>query len=240
MRGKLSRIFPFAIALICLASLLLALGCGSSSARYRFVLAATGLSNNVDLQVDGKTVQSAVGYGQTATYHSSSSGSHKFEIFPAGTTSNPYASGTIKLSGDTTVIMQSTPQPNPSILLSPFSDENTAPTTGNVKIRIIDSSPSAGLVDVYVIPTGTTIGGLSPQISGMNFNNPQPGQYLTLPTPPSPGSYDVIVTQAGTQNILNGLTGTYSINALQIKTIVLLDASFGGGPFQQLVLNDLN
>jgi hypothetical protein len=238
MRGKLSKFFPFSIALICLASLFLAIGCGSSNARYRFVQAATALPNGVDLQVDGKSVQTAVGYGQTATYHSSKSGSHKFDVFPTGTTTNAYASASVKLSGDTTLIMQSTPAPNSSIILSPFTDDNTTPTTGNVKLRIIDSSASAGSVDVYVVQTGTSIGGLSPQITNMNFNSPAAGVILTLPAPTT--SYDVIVTQAGTQNILNNLTGTYAMTALQIKTIVLLDASFGGGPFQQLVLNDLN
>ena len=62
MRGKLSRIVPFAIALICLAVAFLAVGCGSSKVRYRFVQAATTIPNQyVDLQVDGKTVQTAVG-----------------------------------------------------------------------------------------------------------------------------------------------------------------------------------
>jgi hypothetical protein len=234
MRGKLSRIFPFAIALICLASFLLAAGCGSSKARYRFMQTATALPGAVDLQVDSKSVQTAVGFGQTATYHSSSSGSHKFDVFPTGTTTNAYASGSIKLSGDTTVIMQSTPQPNSTIVLSPYTDDNTAPTTGNAKLRIIHASPSAGTVDVYVVTHGSGIGGFSPLIPGMAF---QASQY----EPIAAGSYDVIITQAGTQNVLNNLTFTLNpFTAGQIRTLVIIDSSFGGGPFSLVELNDLN
>lgn len=231
MRGKLSRIVPVAVALICLAFAFLTVGCSSSKARYRFVQAATGISTNVDLQVDSKTVQSAVGYGQPATYHSSSSGSHKFDIFPAGTTTNAIVSASVNLgSGDTTLLMQNT---NSGNVFSPFTDDNTAPTTGNAKLRIIHSSLTSENLDVYVVPSGGGIAGFNPQISNMAF---QDSKYLSL----SAASYDVIMTVPGTQNFVSSLTGTYNLTSGQIRTIVILDASFGGGPYSQLLLNDLN
>lgn len=232
MRGKLSRIVPFAVALICVASAFLTVGCGSSSARYRFVQAATGISTNVDLQVDSKTVQSAVGYGQPATYHSSSSGSRKFGIFPAGTTTNAIVSASVNLgSGDTTLLMQNT---NGGNVLSPYTDDNTAPTTGNAKLRIIHSSLTSGNLDVYVVPSGGGIAGFNPKVSNLAFQ--ATSNYLSL----SAASYDVIMTVPGTQNFVSSLTGTYNLTSGQIRTIVILDSSFGGGPYSQLVLNDLN
>jgi len=232
MRGKLSRISPFAVVLICLASLLLTIGCGSSSARYRFVQTATGLpANTVDLQVDGKSVQTAIGFGQTATYHSATSGSRKFDVFPNGNTTNAIISESVSLKGDTTLILQNTSGGN---VLSPYTDDNTAPTTGNAKLRIIHSSLSANVVDVYVVTSGSGIGGFSPLIPNLAFQ--AASNYQSL----SAGSYDVIMTVAGTQNILDRLTGSYTLTSGQIRTIVILDSSFGGGPFQQLLLNDLN
>jgi hypothetical protein len=232
MRGKLLRIFPFAAALICLGCVFLIVGCSSSKARYRFIQAATAVPTNVDLQVDGKIVQSAVGYGQPATYHSSSSGSRKFVIFPTGTTTNPYVSESVNLGGkDTTLLMQNTSSGD---VLSPFTDDNTAPTTGNAKVRIIHSAFTAGAIDVYVVPTGNGISGFNPQISNLTFQGAS--NYLSL----SAAGYDVIMTVTGTQNVLNSLTATYTLTSGQIRTIVVLDASFGGGPYQQMVLNDLN
>ena len=235
MRGKLSRIFPFAIALICLSSLLLAAGCGSSKARYRFMQTATGLpASTVDLQVDAKSVQTAIGFAQTATYHSSSSGSRKFDVFPSGNTTNAIVSQSVNLgSGDTTLILQNT-APNSSFVLSSYADDNTAPTTGNAKVRIIHSSFSANPVDVYIVTQGTGIGGLSPSISNVAFQTATNYQVLAA------GSYAVIMTVAGTQNILNNLNFALTLTAGQIRTLVVIDSSFGGGPFGIVQLNDLN
>jgi Domain of unknown function (DUF4397) len=232
MKGKRLGVLPLGAALICLGAAFLAVGCGSGSARFRFVQASTGVPTNVDLQVDGKVVQSAVGFGQTATYRSTSSGSRKFELFAAGTTTNPYVNATVSLgSGDTTVIAENA---FTAITLAPYTDNNTAPTTGNTKLRIIHASPTAQAIDIYVVPTGNGIAGFNPQIT--NFLYPNASSYLSL----SAATYDVVMTVSGTQNPINGLTDTYTLTAGQIRTIVVLDNSVGGGPYTQLLLNDLN
>jgi hypothetical protein len=210
-------------------------GCSSSKVRYRFIQADTTIQNNVDLQVDGKNVQSAVSYGQPGSYHSASSGSRKFDIFNAGTTTNPIVSESVKLdSGDTTLILQNTDPTTTANVLSPYTDDNTAPTTGNAKLRIIHSSRNAGPVDIYIVPPGQGIAGFNPQISGFTFQAASAYQSL------SAAQYEVVMTVAGTQNVLNRLDDTYTLTAGQIRTIVILDASFGGGPFGQLLLSDLN
>jgi len=49
------------------------------------------------------------------------------------------------------------------------------------------------------------------------------------------------MTVAGTQNILNGLFNfSLTLTAGQIRTLVIVDSSFGGGPFSIVQLNDLN
>ena len=236
MKGKLSRVLPLGLALICLGAALLAVGCGSSSSRFRFVQASTGVPTNVDLEVDGKNVQTSIGFGQAASYHSSTSGSHKFGVFAVGTTTNPYITSSVSLgSGDTTLLAQN---PFASIALAPYTDDNTAPTTGNVKLRIIQAAPTVAAsgqgVDVYVVPTGQGIAGTNPQISSISY--PNASSYLSL----SAQSYDVVVTVRGTQNIISSLTATYPLKAGQIRTLVILDAATGGGPYGLLELNDLN
>jgi hypothetical protein len=222
--------------LICLGAAFLTVGCGSSKARFRFVQASTATPTNVDLQVDGKTVQTAVGFGQTATYRSATAGSRKFELFATGTTTNPYVSSTVSLGkGDTTVIAEN---PFATIALAPYTDDNTAPTTGNVKVRIIQEAPTVAPtgqgIDVYVVPTGTPIAGFNPQITNLQYQVASP--YLSL----AAASYDVFATVTGTQNIISSLTGTYALTTGQIRTLVILDSPNGGGPYTLLELNDLN
>ncbi len=236
MKGKLSRILPLGIALICLGVAFLMVGCSSGKARFRFVQAATGVPTTVDLFVDGKSLQTGIGFGQSATYRSATSGSRKFELFANGTTTNPYVNASVSLgSGDTTVLAQGV-YPS-TITLAPYTDDNTAPATGNIKLRVINAAPTVAPstqgVDVYVVPTQQGIAGVNPQFT---VAYPNASNYLSL----SANTYDVIITVQGTQNIISNLTATYPLTTGQIRTLVILDAPNGGGPYGLLELNDLN
>jgi len=227
----LLKVLPLGMALICLGILLLTIGCGSSSARFRYVQASTGAPSAVDVQIDGKTVFSDIAYGLPGSYQKTSSGSHSVSLFQNGTTTNPLVTGTVSFgSGDTTLISENVFS---SISLNSYTDDNTAPSSGNVKLRFINAGPSVGSVDIYVVTSGTGIGGLSPQL---NLTYPNASGYLSV----TAGNYDVVITQAGTQNVISGLNVTYTFTAGQIRTIVIIDSSPGGAPYNQLVLNDLN
>lgn len=226
----LLKVFPLGTALICLGAVFLT-GCGSSSARFRYVQASTGTPSAVDVQVDGKNVLTDIGYGLPGSYQKVTSGSRTIGIFQTGTTTNPYFSGSVSLgSGDTTLISENVFS---SFTLAPYTDDNSAPASGNVKLRFINAGPSVGSVDIYVVATGTGIGGLSPQLS---LTYPNASGYVSI----AAGSYDVVMTQAGTQNIVSGLNVSYSFTAGQVRTLVIIDSSLGGGPYNQLVLDDLN
>lgn len=231
MEGRLLRVVPFGAALILLGAALLTVGCGSSSGRFRFVQAATAVPTNVDLQVDGKSIQTAIGFGQTATYRTISAGSHKFEVFASGTTSNPYASASVTVGAYTTIFAAG-PFNGGIAALVPFTDDNTTPTTGNARLRVIHMSPTTTSVDVYIVPSGNDIAGLNPQISGLTYQNPSNYQQL------SANSYDVVLTVTNQQVILS--KDTYTLTSQQVRTVVILDQPNGGGPAQQIILNDLN
>ena len=93
-------------------------------------------------------------------------------------------------------------------------------------------SPTIGSVDIYVVPTGNDISGLNPQISGLAYKSAS--NYLQL----SANGYDVVVTVAGTQVIL--IRDSYTLTSEQVRTVVILDNSQGGGQYSQIILNDLN
>jgi hypothetical protein len=231
MRGKRFKLIPFGVALICLGATLLAVGCSSGGSRFRFVLGSTGApTTNVDVVVDNKTILTGIAFGVGGAYQGTSSGNHQFGIFQTGTTTNPFFNGTISLaSGDTTLVSVNTFS---TMAVTPFADNNTVPTSGNIKLRIIHASPTAGNVDVYIFQPPATISG-DPQLS-VQYKNAS--GYLSL----AAGNYEIAMTQSGTLNPIQGLDSSYSFTAGQIRTIVVLDSPAGGGPYRQLVLNDLN
>jgi hypothetical protein len=238
MRGRLLRVLPLGVALICVGAALLAVGCGSSTdSRFRYVQAATVPPGNVDVEVDSKTVLTSIGFGQTPTYQKVSSGSHTVGIFLSGTTTNPAFSGTVSFaSGDTTLLSIN---PFSSIALAAYTDDNTAPASGDFKLRIIHASPTSGNVDLYIVTPPGSISGLSPQKQNLAFSPTGSGNatsYFSF----AAGNYEVVMTQAGTQNPIPLLDATYTFTAGQIRTILILDNSSGGGAWSQLELSDLN
>ena len=112
-----------------------------------------------------------------------------------------------------------------------FTDNNTAPPSGNIKIRVINASPTLGTADVYIVASGTSIAGLSPTFSNLAYQ--AASGYQTL----AAGSYQVVFTPPG-QQFAEITTSAQSFASGQIRSVVALDAQNGG--FTTAVLSDLN
>jgi Domain of unknown function (DUF4397) len=233
MRGKLFRILPLAAVLIGVGSILLAAGCGSGNSRFRYIQGSTGSQGTaVDLYIDNNKKLSAISYGTAGTYQSISSGTHLFDVYLSGTTTNPFFNASFGVNkGDNTIISNGNLS---QMAMNVFSDDNVVPASGNVKLKFIHVAPTAGSVDIYVISPNTGIGGLSPQLSNLTFQHNNEISSITA------GNYEVIMTQSGTQNPIPGLDITYTWTAGQVRTIVILDSVTGGGPYSQLLLSDVN
>ncbi len=67
-------------------------------------------------------------------------------------------------------------------------DDNTPPTSGNVKVRIVHGAPSAPAVDVYVTAPGADLDTSTPTLTNVSFG--VASGYLSVPA----GSYQIRVT----------------------------------------------
>ncbi len=101
------------------------------------------------------------------------------------------------------------------------------------KVRIVHLSPGAGPVDIYVTDVGADITNLEPAFAGVEFEA-ETG-YVSL----AEGSYDVIVTVAGTKTIAIG-PATVALAAGEVYTAVARDAAGGGAPFGLILLDAFN
>jgi len=110
--------------------------------------------------------------------------------------STPIVDTTLTLadSTNTTVIVTGTTTISPIVL----TDDTTTPTSGTAEIRLVNAAPSMGGADVYVVPTGTSIVGVSPLVSGITFQTASPYQSLTI-TAGTSANYDVYFTEPGTK-----------------------------------------
>lgn len=226
---SVARLNAGAAVCLMLGTIIMGTGCGSSSSttKLRFVNAAPDQSS-LDLLVNNSAVASGISYGNASAYVGIKSGSQTVQVEPAGS-SSPIINETVTFTANTqvTIMMMS----SPSLATVTFTDNNGAPTSGNMNLRIINASPALGSADVYVSATGCSSLSGPPAVSSLAV--PRASTYITL----TPGTYNVcFTTPGGTFVFLDSGPQTWS--AGQVRTVVGLDGQFGG--HTAAVLPDLN
>ena len=93
-------------------------------------------------------------------------------------------------------------------------DDTTQPSSGHARIRAIGLASDAGPTDIYLTPTDISAG--PPILSNVTF-----GTVSGVTEIPS-GTYKVIVTTAGTQEILFSSTATITVSGNDNDTIAVL------------------
>ena len=183
----------------------------------------------VDIYVDGARVAANVPYKATTDYLEVPAGGRNVQVRAAGTTTTVIdANVTLTAGGDYTVLAAGRLATIAPLVLS---DTNTAPAAGNVRVRLVHSAPTAGMVDIYVTAPNAEIAAIAPTLAGVPFRGFSP--YLNVPA----GSYRVRVTPAGSKTVAID-SGTLTLTTGQIRTGVALDNTGGGALFTAEVYAD--
>jgi hypothetical protein len=242
---RLLKALPVTLALAALS--FFATSCGSSNQAQIRVVHAIPDGPALDIDVNTTKVFTNIAFtGVQPTppaYTKVASGNVTIQAFDTGTTTNPIfgTNGvTANLSGSSqyTIVLagflNGSGNNAPAVLQK--TDNNTAPTSGNVEFRIIHAAPSSpGTVDVYIVPPGTDITQVNPPtIQGLVF------QQASSPyTSVAAGTYSVIVTASGSKNAF--INQDFPLpQAGMIRTLVLVDNTNGGNSPSWLELADLN
>jgi Domain of unknown function (DUF4397) len=231
------KVVCFAVAIVGIAAF--AASCGSSNADYRvFNAIATSPTqpqgSAFDVWINGTLVFSNMQFGGTqpnTEYKSITAGSDTLELFQTGTSTNPYINSPLNLGGSNTytiVLAGTSASGSNGYAASVKQDTNTAPTTGNTNIRIINAAINAsatvgGSFDVYILPPGTTPSnpGVTPQISQLVGNPPTASPYQPVSTS---GSLTVYVTPHGSRTSLNNQPLSGLTAGTSIRTIMITDS----------------
>ena len=227
MRQRAGHV-PLWVVLICAA--LFTAGCGGGGdTRLRMVNAVPDQAN-LTLLIDGASVAGNVAYGTGTGYMKVSSGSRHVQIEPSGATNVIIDQNiTIPAGTDTTIVAENFSS-NPSSALV-LTDNNSAPSSGDFKLRIVNVAPSLGAVDVYVVAPGTDLSTVSATVSNLAFGSSSGYQSL------SAGAYEIEVTNVGEKFPVID-TGSQTFSSGQVRTFVGLNAQSGG--FTDSILQDVN
>ncbi len=228
--------------ILTLAASLLMAGCGTTNnSNVRAVNASPGLTN-YSVQVGVIVIASSLPYGtvgiQPAGQYTIDDSSGNYRQVGAGTAqkisifqklgTNLTATTQDLLKNAYYTIVSVGTYPNVSLL--PLTDDNTAPASGKFKFRVVDVSPSAGPVDVYLTAPGANVRSSAPVVSNVQFRQSQ--NYLQI----APGSYEIQITQSGTTSVL--AKASFSPTSGKIYSAFALDPAPGSSAFGVLVTND--
>jgi hypothetical protein len=217
----------FALGTVLFGVVLFLPGCGSSSkANLRFVN-VTPDESNLDFLINGNN-QGTVSYGTTSGYKVVGAGSEHLQVEPTGTTT-PIIDRTTTAASKAYISLFSL---NYSFAITSITltDDNSAPSSGNFKLRIVNASPNLGPQDVYIVPAGTDITTVSPTYSNLGFT--AASGYSSL----AAGNYEIFFTGVG-QKFVNVDSGSIAFSAGQIRTGLALNTS---STFGWTMLSDLN
>lgn len=117
------------------------------------------------------------------------------------------------------------------------TDDNTAPAAGQTRLRVVNLSPTAGAVDVFITAPGADLAAATPAVA--NLANQAASTYVVV----AAGTYQVRFVPAGTApanraaNVRINLTDQ-AFGAGTVRTIVAADNSASGTPLVGFVLSD--
>ena len=116
------------------------------------------------------------------------------------------------------------------------TDDNTVSAT-QARVRIIQLSPTAGPVDVFVTAPGADLTTATPVVSGLAYQGAS--AYVAF----APGTYQVRTVPAGTPAANRAASVSITLASVVLaggtgRTIVAADNSTGGAPLRLFVLTD--
>jgi hypothetical protein len=189
---------------------------GNTDGRLQVVPAVSAVAS-VDVVVDGQTRLLSIPYGVPSSPIALSLGQHAVKVVPTGTA--PSAGGTTVTlrAGDTTrVVVVGTPTAMTPVALG---DTGAAPVAGKGKLRVSHLAANAPAIDVYrTQPDFQTF---------VKFMTPFPYLASTPFITSDPGNWVIRVTALGTNQVL-AESAPIRVDALWIRTVLLLDAPNGG------------
>ena len=223
------RWFGLSVAILTVGGLFVASGCGGGSQAKLRVVNASPNETGIDVLIDGKSVATGIAYGSNSDYLTVDAGSRHIQV-QATSTTNILLDQNLSFNSDTETTYLAT-NFAASISAMVLSDDRTAPTSGNVNLRVVNAALSMGPVDVYIVTPGADLIASTPVIRSLAFDAATDYQTLTA------GNYEVVVTLPNSTFALVD-TGALNLASGQNRTMLALNGVSGG--FTATLLSDLN
>ncbi len=185
----------------------------------------------MDVYLSESVLAYNLGFGTITSYVPIAPGGYSVNVDTAGTKQLLVtAPGTFLASQQYTVLIGNYAATLQELILK---DQSTPAPSGDIAIRMIDQSVRTGGLDIYLVPSGSTLAQTKPFLTDIVFNTNT--GYTNIPT----GTYTLVVVPTGTvittttATLYTGAAVTYTGGAAQ--TLVLIDTVLTTTPAIQVV-----
>jgi len=175
----------------------------------------------------------------TAIYSAIYAGDRSLVLKKTADTTVTVANFTVNIAANTDVTVWATGG-TAGAAVSQFltTDNNTTVASGTTRLRIVNMSPAAGSVDLFITAPNADLSTATPVASGVTVQGSS--AYITTVVP---GTYQVRAVPAGTAPANRGSSVVANIASLALasgaaRTIVIADKAAGGSPSTAFVLTD--
>ena len=204
---------------------------GNQSVAQVRIIDASPDAGGIDIYQGAGVLAYNLGLGTITSYVPITPGNYNIAVDSAGTRQQlAIQGGTFSVNSQYTVLVGNYLAGLQELILK---DQTQAAPSGQVALRFIDQSTRAGIVDLYLIPTGSTITSVQPVLAGVAFGKNT--GYLNVPA----GTYTLAALPAGTTPTATGstsYTGAAVVYASgSAKTLILIDQQLITTPGLQVI-----
>ena len=186
---------------------------------------------NVDVLVDNSAALTNVAYKAASSYLPVPSGARNLKVRATGTSTVVIDQNATLDQGSFYTVLATGRVASIAPLV--LTDDQASPASGNIRLRLVHASPTAGNVDIYVTAPTADIATATPTLANVAFR--AASNYLEVPA----GTYRVRITPAGTKTVAIDVNNV-ALTAGQVRTAVAVDAPGGGAPLGAILLADKN
>ena len=208
---------------------------GSSTASQIRIIDASPDAPGLDIYAGASVLAYNLGLGTITSYIPISAGNYGILVDVDGTrTQLVSASATLATGSEYTALIGNFSNTLQELILK---DQTTAAPSGQVNVRFVDQSTRGGAMDIYLIPSGSTIVQVKAALTNVTFNTNT--GYISIPA----GTYTLAAVPTGTTptatstTLYTGAAVSYTSGAA--RTIVFIDQQLITTPgIQAIIAND--
>jgi hypothetical protein len=187
----------------------------------------------------GGSTPSSLPAPNTAIYSAVYSGDRKLVLKKTADTSVTVANLTVTIAANADATVYATGGTGGAAVTQfVTTDNNAAVASGTTRLRIVDLSPAAGAVDVFLTAPNADLSTATPVASGVGVQSAS--AYITTI---APGTYQLRAVPAGTAAANRSSNVVANIASLPLasgaaRTVIIADRAAGGSPSTTFVLAD--